>query len=94
MFLGKQSALMHVDTIQWYSSVTQALCSDKEIYIMQEMIPILSLVIAILAVFFGPIISWKITERQISSSLAITNKQIVALPGIPAQGIARSGNRY
>lgn len=46
--------------------------------IMQEMIPILSLIVAILAVLFGPIISWKIAKRQVSFSLKIANKQIVA----------------
>ncbi|MDP2682002.1 MAG: hypothetical protein Q8P28_04225 [Deltaproteobacteria bacterium] len=45
---------------------------------MQEMIPILSLIVAILAVLFGPIISWKIAKRQVSFSLKIANKQIVA----------------
>lgn len=45
---------------------------------MQNAIPILSLVVAALAVFVGPIISWKVTKRQITSSLAVANKQIVA----------------
>lgn len=45
---------------------------------MHELIPILSLIVAILAVLFGPIISWKIAKRQTASSLQIANKQIVA----------------
>lgn len=45
---------------------------------MKALIPILSLVVAILAVFVGPIISWKITKRQIAASLKTANKQIVA----------------
>ncbi|MBI5888078.1 MAG: hypothetical protein HZB82_05125 [Deltaproteobacteria bacterium] len=45
---------------------------------MQETIPILSLITTILAVIFGPIISWKIAKRQITSSLKAANKQIVA----------------
>jgi hypothetical protein len=45
---------------------------------MNEIIPILSLIPAILAVFLGPFISWKIAKRQISSSFKVANKQIVA----------------
>jgi hypothetical protein len=45
---------------------------------MKDLIPILSLVVAILAVFIGPIISWKIAKRQITSSLKTASKQIVA----------------
>jgi uncharacterized Tic20 family protein len=45
---------------------------------MKEIIPILSLITAILAVFVGPLISWRITKRQIASSLKAANKQIVA----------------
>ena len=45
---------------------------------MKELIPILSLVVAILAVLVGPIISWKIAKRHVASSLKIANKQIVA----------------
>jgi hypothetical protein len=52
-------------------------------------IPILSLIVAALAVFFGPLISWRITKRQIESSTeiarlqiessaAVANKQIIA----------------
>ena len=45
---------------------------------MKEIIPILSLITAILAVVVGPFISWKIAKRQIASSLKAANKQIVA----------------
>jgi hypothetical protein len=45
---------------------------------MKEIIPILSLITAILAVFVGPLISLRITKRQIASSLNAANKQIVA----------------
>jgi hypothetical protein len=45
---------------------------------MKEIIPMLSMIIAILAVFVGPFISWKIAKRQIASSLRAANKQIVA----------------
>jgi hypothetical protein len=52
-------------------------------------IPILSLLVAALAVFVSPLVSWfiasrqvkaslKVTEQQINSSLAVANKQIVA----------------
>lgn len=50
----------------------------KQINEYQELIPILSLIATILAVFFGPIVSWKIAKRQIASSLKAANKQIVA----------------
>jgi hypothetical protein len=39
-------------------------------------IPILSLIIAALAVFFGPLISWRITKRQIESSVELATLQI------------------
>lgn len=49
------------------------------------MIPILSLVVAALAVFTGPMVSWIVAkqqlqsfQRQIESSLEVANKQIVA----------------
>lgn len=52
-------------------------------------IPILSLLVAALAVFASPLVSWlisrrqvntslELTQRQIKSSLAVANKQIVA----------------
>jgi hypothetical protein len=45
---------------------------------MKELVPILSLITAILAVFVGPFISWKIAKRQVAASLKAANKQIVA----------------
>jgi hypothetical protein len=45
---------------------------------MIEIIPVLSLVIALLAVIFGPLISLRIARRQVVSSLIVANKQIVA----------------
>jgi hypothetical protein len=41
-------------------------------------IPILSLVVAALAVFVGPIISWRIAKRQVTANFATSNKQIIA----------------
>lgn len=52
-------------------------------------IPVLSLVVAALAVVFSPLVSWliarrqfknslELTQRQINSSLAVANKQIIA----------------
>lgn len=45
---------------------------------MDNVIPILSLVVAALAVLFGPLISWWTVSRQVGSSLEIANKQIIA----------------
>ncbi|NQU44995.1 hypothetical protein HQ520_17045 [bacterium] len=45
---------------------------------MNQTIPILSLIVAALAVFIGPIISFIVAKRQITSSLAATQKQITA----------------
>lgn len=45
---------------------------------MDNVIPILSLIVAGLAVFFGPIISYIVVKRQIASSLASYHKQIIA----------------
>jgi len=42
------------------------------------MIPVLSLIVAGIAVFVGPLISWWIASRQLSASLEIAMKQIVA----------------
>jgi len=44
---------------------------------MDKTIPILALVVAALAVFVGPFISWFVAKRQLASSLEIANKQIV-----------------
>jgi hypothetical protein len=41
-------------------------------------LPILSLIVAALAVFFGPLITLKMSERQIELSRRIASKQIVA----------------
>ena len=41
-------------------------------------IPTLSLIVAALAVLFGPLISLWIAKRQIASSAEVTNKQITA----------------
>lgn len=40
--------------------------------------PVLSLVVAALAVFVVPLISWLITKRQLASLLEVANKQIIA----------------
>lgn len=45
---------------------------------MCNAISILSLIVAILAVFVGPFVSWFIARRQLASSLEVANKQIVA----------------
>lgn len=45
---------------------------------MNDSIPVLSLIVAALAVFVGPIISWRVAKRQIESSSAVANKQIIA----------------
>ena len=45
---------------------------------MEKTIPVLSLIVAALAVFVGPLISWLVTKRQIASSLEVANKQIIA----------------
>jgi len=45
---------------------------------MIEQIPVLSLIVAALAVFVGPIISYVVAKRQIDSSLAVSHKQTIA----------------
>ena len=45
---------------------------------MDSAIPILSLLVAALAVFVGPVISFHVAKRQIRSSLEAANKQITA----------------
>lgn len=45
---------------------------------MKDLIPVLSLIVAALAVFVGPIISYIVAKRQIASSLAVSHKQIIA----------------
>ena len=44
---------------------------------MDKLIPVLSLLVAALAVFVGPILSQRIARRQIMSSLEVANKQII-----------------
>lgn len=41
-------------------------------------LPLASLVVAGLAVFFGPLVTLFIAKRQIATSLAVSNKQIIA----------------
>lgn len=43
---------------------------------MDNIIPVLSLVVAALAVFFGPFISLYVAKRQVRSSLEVANRQI------------------
>lgn len=45
---------------------------------MDKAIPVLSLVVAALAVVVGPLISWLVAKHQIASSLEVANKQIIA----------------
>ena len=45
---------------------------------MSESIAVLSLIVAGVAVFVGPIISFIVAKRQIASSLATSHKQIIA----------------
>ncbi len=44
----------------------------------KEWLPFMSLTVALLAVFFGPLISWLMARRQIDSTLKVANKQILA----------------
>jgi hypothetical protein len=45
---------------------------------MDKIIPILSLIVSIFAVFVGPLITYRIASRQMRLSLEATNKQIIA----------------
>ena len=45
---------------------------------MDKLIPVLSLVVAALAVFVAPLVSWFVTNLQLSSSRALTDRQIRA----------------
>jgi hypothetical protein len=45
---------------------------------MNDTIPILSLLVASLAVFVGPFVSWFIARRQVVSSLEVANKQLAS----------------
>jgi hypothetical protein len=43
---------------------------------LQVWLPTLSLVVAGLAVFIGPFVSWRISKRQAETSLRVANKQM------------------
>lgn len=43
---------------------------------LKDLVPVLSLWVALLAVFVGPYISWKVANSQAKISLQIANKQI------------------
>jgi len=45
---------------------------------LKNWLPLLSLIVAALAVLIGPYISWKVAKRQSETSVRITNKQIIA----------------
>ena len=44
---------------------------------MIQLVPVLSLVVAILAVFVGPMISWAIARRQLEASQRIASQQLI-----------------
>lgn len=44
---------------------------------LKDLAPVLSLLVALLAVFVGPFISWKVANSQSKISLQIANKQII-----------------
>jgi hypothetical protein len=46
--------------------------------LMSDAVPIFSLIVAAIAVFVGPMVSWHIAKRQARTSLSVANKQIVA----------------
>ena len=43
---------------------------------MNNVIPVLSLVVAALAVFVGPLVAWLVTKRQLTSSVVLADRQI------------------
>jgi len=43
-----------------------------------QIIPILSLVVAALAVFFGPIVTYLVAKEKNTTSIQVSNKQIIA----------------
>ena len=45
---------------------------------LKNWLPILSLIVAALAVFVGPFISWIVSRKQSETSIRISNKQIIA----------------
>ena len=46
--------------------------------IMTEYIPVLSLMVAALAIFVGPVIGYFVAKKQIKSAQLIANKQVIA----------------
>lgn len=42
-----------------------------------DLIPVLSLLVAALAVFVGPLVSWAMTRRQLEASQRIASRQLV-----------------
>jgi hypothetical protein len=49
-----------------------------ELILTSVLIPVLSLIVAALAVFFGPLITLKISRKQFELSRRIADKQIIA----------------
>jgi hypothetical protein len=45
---------------------------------MDKTVPVLSLLVALLAVFVGPLVQMRIARRQIRASIEVANKQITA----------------
>jgi hypothetical protein len=46
--------------------------------VLLSWLPIASLVVAGLAVFFGPLITWIVAKRQMQTALAVAHKQVIA----------------
>ena len=46
--------------------------------IADQIVPILSLVVAVLAVFIGPIVTLLVSKQKNSTSIQVSNKQIIA----------------
>lgn len=49
-----------------------------DLHKVMETVPVLSLIVAALAVFVGPVIGWIAGRQQMQASLAVANKQILA----------------
>lgn len=45
---------------------------------IKQLAPVLSLVVAGLAVFVGPFVSWRVAQRHSDTSLRVANKQVIA----------------
>ncbi|MDK9556095.1 hypothetical protein QQF73_00560 [Marinobacter sp. M216] len=45
---------------------------------LKQLAPVLSLIVAGLAVFVGPFVSWRVAQRQSDTSLRVANKQVIA----------------